>query len=159
MNTIDEFLQAKEEYQKKVSKIGKATLTEEFKKLFEEVPELESLKWTQYTPHFNDGDACEFGVYDFGGTFSVPIEDEEYEGYDRNTRQNKYSKVTREAGFEFEVIQVQGKDPVMKKTDNALKALRKVANKCDELFESAFGDGVEVTATRKGFKVEDYSHD
>lgn len=96
MNTIDEFLQAKEEYQNKVSKIGKATLTEEFKKLFEDVPELESLKWTQYTPHFNDGDACVFGVHDFGGTFNVPIEDQKYEGYDQNTKESKYSKVTRE---------------------------------------------------------------
>lgn len=33
------------------------------------------------------------------------------------------------------------------------------ALKDDELFRFVFGDGVQVTATRDGFEVEDYDHD
>jgi len=28
--------------------------------VFNEEPSLQSISWTQYTPYFNDGDACEF---------------------------------------------------------------------------------------------------
>lgn len=34
------------------------------KQFFDTCPEVESVFWTQYTPYFNDGDACEFGVHD-----------------------------------------------------------------------------------------------
>lgn len=27
-------------------------------------PEVEAVRWEQYTPYFNDGDACEFRIYD-----------------------------------------------------------------------------------------------
>jgi hypothetical protein len=36
--------------------------TETAKKIFEEFPTLLYFGWTQYTPYFNDGDPCEFGV-------------------------------------------------------------------------------------------------
>jgi len=32
------------------------------KPLFEEYPEVNEISWQQYTPYFNDGDSCEFGV-------------------------------------------------------------------------------------------------
>lgn len=32
------------------------------KELFEACPEVHQIHWTQYTPHFNDGEACEFSV-------------------------------------------------------------------------------------------------
>ncbi len=37
--------------------------------LFKENPKLDSFSWTQYTPYFNDGEACEFGVY----VYDTPI--------------------------------------------------------------------------------------
>lgn len=33
-----------------------------FAECFEKFPELKSFSWTQYTPYFNDGDSCVFGV-------------------------------------------------------------------------------------------------
>ena len=35
-----------------------------FKSFFEENPEINSVQWTQYTPYFNDGEECVFGVND-----------------------------------------------------------------------------------------------
>jgi len=34
------------------------------KQFFDACPEVKSVFWTQYTPYFNDGEACEFSVYD-----------------------------------------------------------------------------------------------
>lgn len=38
------------------------TLGEIMKIFFEANPQVASISWTQYTPYFNDGDACEFDV-------------------------------------------------------------------------------------------------
>lgn len=35
---------------------------ESSRELFEKYPYLERFSWTQYTPYFNDGDECTFGV-------------------------------------------------------------------------------------------------
>jgi hypothetical protein len=34
-----------------------------FNELFEQSARIDSFTWRQYTPYFNDGDTCEFGVY------------------------------------------------------------------------------------------------
>jgi hypothetical protein len=39
-------------------------LNNAIKKLFVDIPDLYAIRWTQYTPYFNDGDACIFGVGD-----------------------------------------------------------------------------------------------
>lgn len=43
-------------------KHGKAILLEAVAPLFEKHPEVKSVQWRQYTPYFNDGDACTFSV-------------------------------------------------------------------------------------------------
>lgn len=43
--------------------IGLDFFKEESKDLFEQNPDLYSFSWTQYTPYFNDGDACEFSAH------------------------------------------------------------------------------------------------
>lgn len=35
---------------------------EQARELFQRIPEIEEFSWTQYTPYFNDGDECIFGV-------------------------------------------------------------------------------------------------
>lgn len=37
-------------------------LRERAQQIFEQHSDLDSFGWTQYTPYFNDGDACVFGV-------------------------------------------------------------------------------------------------
>lgn len=60
----------------------KKVFQEGAQKLFDDLPELESFSWTQYTPYFNDGDPCEFDVHtswprlEFSDTISrVAIDD------------------------------------------------------------------------------------
>lgn len=54
------------EYHKKLNEVNMegVKLFESFvKQLFELNPKLKSFSWPQYTPTWNDGDACNFGVY------------------------------------------------------------------------------------------------
>lgn len=41
---------------------GEAALKASFVEFFAAYPEVEAIKWQQYTPYFNDGEACCFGV-------------------------------------------------------------------------------------------------
>ncbi len=50
-----------------------------FKTIFEQAPKLKSFGWTQYTPYFNDGDTCEFGVH-----FDYPYINGANEDYDES---------------------------------------------------------------------------
>lgn len=61
---IDEYIKRGKELQAEMAKQGQTLLLEMFKKMFEDVPELASMRWRQYTPYFNDGDPCVFRVGD-----------------------------------------------------------------------------------------------
>jgi hypothetical protein len=47
---------------KEYSKTASEVLEEGFKDIFAKYPEVETISWEQYTPFFNDGDVCEFGI-------------------------------------------------------------------------------------------------
>ena len=53
---IEKYSEAKKQFQAEATQL----LKEEFKEFFKKVPEVKVIKWTQYTPYFNDGDPCEF---------------------------------------------------------------------------------------------------
>lgn len=55
---LDELKKLKEDFQKKARKV----FDEEFAGLVQNVPGVVGVKWTQYAPYFNDGEACEFSV-------------------------------------------------------------------------------------------------
>jgi hypothetical protein len=66
---------------KQMQETSKELMKEAFRDFFEKYQTIvENVYWTQYTPHFNDGEACEFGVND---VFILLKDDEEscdYEG-------------------------------------------------------------------------------
>jgi len=124
-----------------LEKYGKQSLVDEFKTFFKENPNVDAVRWSQYTPHFNDGDACVFsrGRFKLRGSFaehliSAAEVDEEgfYPGWDHSSK------------TELSV---------------AVQKLNDVFAGTDIVFEAAFGDGVQVIATREAFLVENYDHD
>lgn len=50
------------------------------KQFFDICPEVESVFWTQFTPYFNDGEACEFSVHELHFTLVGDEECDDYEG-------------------------------------------------------------------------------
>jgi hypothetical protein len=118
----------------KVKSAGKAAFANELKTLFDSHPELVAVRWNQYTPYFNDGNTCEFGV---GGlaykTTSTPEDAGDLED-----------------GFDYAW---GNESPLLVSLGEFRKGF------IDEVLLAAFGDHVEITATRDGIEVEEYSHD
>src|SRR5271165_5041195 len=80
---------------KQVEKLVSEKLHLKFLELFDKYPNLVSFSWVEYSPHFNDGDACTFSVY----ADEIPVEFLEDEGdqvdlYDRDSGQT-YNYSTR----------------------------------------------------------------
>jgi hypothetical protein len=141
MMDLKEYREKKAELDKKVADHGKDALAREFQTFFEKFPEVGAVRWTQYTPHFNDGDECVFDRHSFEASLdfvSSLKEDSEFE--DDSFVDNWSAK----------------KGTNLKK---ALDHLEDVFSDTSDVFQASFGDGVQVIATRDGFHVNDYDHD
>lgn len=110
-------------------------IKELFLAFFDESPEVKAIKWTQYTPHFNDGEPCTFNVY--GPEFAL-TDDE-----------------LKEPGEEWSSSwSAEGTLKVR------LKALEMDFNDLGDVLQRAFGDGYQVIVTRDGeAQVEEHDHD
>jgi hypothetical protein len=127
-------------------------LTEQLKKdfpallapLFEKYPGVKNVRWTQYTPYFNDGDPCEFSTnagyaeLNYDGDEDDDNEDDE-ESEESETAKAELVEVPEEAEGEFQEV---------------LSSIN------DSFYKDLFGDHVEVTVNRDGtIDVEEYDHD
>lgn len=128
--------------------------------IFEAYPKLHTFSWTQYTPYFNDGDTCEFGVnaeYSLG-IYTVPKDysnetwqeerDLRYEGEYGSSWYRDYRKeqgrMTEEEEWKYDVgIMLAGL--INSIPEDTLKVL--------------FGDHAEVFVSREGVEVEEYEHE
>jgi hypothetical protein len=133
--------------QKRMQQEGKGALKEAIEEVFEKHPQLMGIRWEQFTPYFNDGEACEFSVHEptikmKGGDASEPDEDaeEDDDGYDyySSYSEEKYSPEKRAAYKDVSAI---------------FEALP------DELLLAVFDDHARITVTRRGFSVDECSHD
>lgn len=123
------------------------------KAIFDQFPGLESFGFTAYTPYFNDGDTCTFGVNAeepwLNGEHSKSLDP----GYKYEYKNGRYVKV--ETG---------NRNPLL----DAVKPISEFVYSFDEDdIEAMFGDHVKVAVTRSprwsatGVKVETdaYHHD
>lgn len=100
------------------------------KVLFDAVPVLEAIDLIQYTPYFNDGDTCEFGIKSIGF-------------YDEKDFESDY-----DANFDSPPEQEALKD-----------ALTQFIYRNEDLMKSLYGDHVQVTITREETTTEEYEHE
>jgi hypothetical protein len=122
---------------KQIDAIAKDAFREQCQDLFATQPALIAFSWTQYTPYFNDGENCEFGVNTDSPDIQVDGEEDLDEFY-----YSSYSKTPPTprdlVGMEVvKFLQVYGEDDLL----------------------SMFGDHAKVTVTRSGVDVESYDHD
>lgn len=129
--------------QKRMQDEGKVALEEALAEAFKKNPKLHAVRWTQYTPYFNDGEACVFSV---------------------NSPYIKFEGLEEDAGdYEdgFEYCSSYRNDERPEGFKEAAAAVTEIFNAIpDELMLAVFEDHVQVTATREGgFEVEEHSHD
>jgi len=117
------------------------------------VPGVHAVRWTQYTPSWNDGEPCEFSVHEIMVRFT-PLEDESDERGDY------------EDGFidSWSMSYAWERDEISELTDETYEALKKALKDWDVLYSDEvckqnFGDHARVTATIEGFSVDYYEHD
>ncbi len=122
---------------------------EELRPLLEAVltdPLIKEIGWTQYTPYFNDGDVCEFGISE---PWCRTVRDQEDE--DRWSL-TMYSHKTFSA---FE------NDPEMVASERTAIAFCNAieGGQFEDVLLEAFGDHAEVTVRKSGISINFYQHD
>jgi len=123
------FLEAKAELNKKIKQFGEQAVKAFFKEYFETHPEVYGVKWTQFVPFYNDGDACVFSLNSVY-TFATKEAFEKADGslYDDEGAEECYGVEPRTSLSEIE-----------------------------EMLESIFGEHAQVAVTRTSIETEEYT--
>lgn len=160
---IEEQRALKAKFQAEAQGIFKDTM----KEFFDKNPGITALKWTQYTPYFNDGDECVFRVNDV--YFTNAPEDElenitawgEYEGEDESVWVSQNIAYVLNSGSKYyqeEAAKIRAAGGFDEDSCNLIDKMIQ-SGEMEEIMKEMFGDHVVITATRDGFDVNDYEHD
>lgn len=152
---IERVQNLRKEYEKTIRKEFGAVLRGLTTELFGDFPEVKGIVWTQYTPHFNDGDPCEFGINEphvmldqqFADACGDNVYDYDGETFDLSTY--KIRKKDGKSDVELKLLAIEEK----------LNEFERFLNEFSMVVEETYGDGVKVTVTPNGVSVDDYSHD
>lgn len=148
--TLKSLIEKQEQIRKEMQEHGKTALKEAFKAFFDENPTCDAVRWRQYTPYFNDGEACTFRVGEaYVRMKNVELDLESMSDYGDDF--DNYSSYYAEKGEYDDLTQEQIE--AWKKAGNDAD---EIVGGCDEeLFKMTFGDHVKVTATREGFEIDE----
>jgi hypothetical protein len=141
---LNQIAKLKAEYEAAVKAVGREGIQKLLAPVFESFPNVKAVRWTQYTPYFNDGEPCEFSSNaDYpelcfsadpaGDVVTKEDFDEDFEG-SWGCRQDAEKQ-------------------------KAFKAFKEALALPDDVLLAAFGDHAQVTVDRNGVEVEEYSHD
>jgi hypothetical protein len=145
-DTIERIKKLKTDYQALVSSEGKKALNELLMDFFATNTDVEALQWTQYTPYFNDGDSCNFSVHEPEVKFFEGKSPKEIAADEDNSDYGRQGFVSR-----YSIPEGTLRESV-RELSNTLSSI-------EDVLEEALGDHLEVTATRNGVEVSEYSHD
>jgi hypothetical protein len=149
MQRYEEAKVAMAEAKEVMRQTAKDAFAEQSIPVFENHPMLRSFSWTQYTPHFNDGEPCYFrSNTDYPKVvFQGQAESHDDEDGDSDGEISHWDvKEDREKGL---TASADCKEAVLKFLESF----------DDETYEELFGDGVRVTVTSGGVEVDHYEHD
>ncbi len=172
-NPIEELAELQKAYREAVESKGQAVLDYLFKDLFESAPAVQGVVWEQYTPYFNDGDACVFSIGE--PRFLIQNDDPAVEGVsswygDDYDDEDGLVAVNEYEAYQFTNYEWEGTYP------NRVRKILPISDVKAELFdhlqkvttgfgavtdvlENLFGDHVRIKATRSGYDVTEYDHD
>jgi hypothetical protein len=161
-NKYDKLIENQIELKKKFQVEAQSLFKDITKEFFDKNPGITAVRWTQYTPYFNDGDTCEFTVND--PVFTNASEEElynvsawgEYEGEDETVWALESYVLTGTSKWHEET-----REKVSNVNIDSCHMFAKMINssEMEDVMLAMFDDHVVVTATRNGFDVTDYEHD
>jgi|ERR1044072_1039248 hypothetical protein len=131
----EETMKAVKEARKEAQKVAAKAINEGFADIFAAHPNVNTLAWPQYTPYFNDGDPCEFGVRAYAERIEV-------NGYSEYEQDNEDLDLTEE---EFDEIVAKVEDFVNIFDDDDLQA--------------AYGEGLVIINRDGTTETDYYEHD
>lgn len=159
-----------ESLSKKIREKAKEMFNQFSGTVFTAHPKLVGFSWSQYTPHFNDGDECVFGAntgephIQFGDEeeldyFSFSTTERVLTGKQVPARFQPFGTSTPRMTDEYKSVPKVHTPEELEK-NAAFEAVREfLGNFGNDDFKSMFGDHVEVTVTDKGVSVDGYDHD
>lgn len=153
-DTLNRLQTLRAEYENLTKTVGVDLVKALAKDVFAKAPVITKLKWSQYTPYFNDGDECVFSVH--GVRFYVGDETAEaakkLKYYDAEYGMDIWGKVEKVIEDFGQVLTEDGA--------RALFAFDQFCQQYDrDILLPCFGDHVEVIVTREAIEVEDYYHE
>lgn len=146
---IDETAAIVEEYnvqKKALSERMAGQIQSIFDAFFDKYPMVKTIHWTQYTPYFNDGDPCEFGVHEFRYT-ETPVDKVDEREY------------TWGEGDDGAIDMYQDDNKLMYEDTVKLEKVLQQSEIFEEIFQQTYGDGVWVKVFRGGYENEEWDHD
>lgn len=126
-------------------------------------PLLVGFRWQQYTPNFNDGDVCEFGIHGPYFKFDESVysveKDPDADDPDHDSWLDAEYDLDKDWWNERTDLINHKNIAILKKTvKDMAKLFEKLSSMEDEL-KSMFDDGYEITVSIDGVEVEEYAHD
>lgn len=130
------------------------------------IPGVVEVQWDQYTPYFNDGDACTFRLNDvwfFTETSVNEAKAEQGDDYDPDAyAEDRGALYTGGSGWGESKWGPSDEDPggwANQEQYEAAKALSDFISGNEDIMERAFGDHATITVTSEKLTVEECSHD
>lgn len=137
---LQPLLSALEEYQEKIKNDGLGILRQSFMTFFEKYPLITELSWRQYTPYFNDGEACVFSVHTYSIEFKLDGEEERLNVDDYIYDDNFPA-------------------PLKTTVKSAYKELANALEAVEDVLQAVFGDHAEIIVNREEVRVESCDHE
>lgn len=150
IEVLNKLRQQVAEAKAKLQADGQEALKSAFIEFLSANPEIKSIQWVQYTPYFNDGDVCKFGVNEFGLELT-----EEAAATMVDPKFLSYGTTICYEGHQYGILKDNTRAVQIKQ--DLLKFQKAVLDK--DLFETIFGDHKLIVATTDGFKVSEHRHD
>lgn len=167
---------------------GEAALKEAFSEFFEMHPGVRAIVWTQYTPHFNDGDACTFSVNEFelhadltkvAADVKKYVKKEARSAYDSDDDDSDPFDVPYGHGSacvaavltnlednennrqynQYRKYKLRALTPEEKKLITDFEELESAYGELGDMAQEVIGDHVKVVVNRDGIRTTEYDHD
>ncbi len=142
MTKLEELKKMKADYTAALKEHSKGVIAEHYGAVFAAHPDVIGIRWTQYTPHFNDGEACVFGVNELEFLFSPD------------------SGIAKKAKAKSSVFDLG--DGWLSGYGSAAAKFHPVfgTERLDEDILEGLGDGVRITIHRDmKMEIDEYDHD